>query len=806
MFTTFNSSDNPRSANNESTTTPVRRKRNQVGRACDRCRLNRIKCDDHTPCKNCQLKGGKCSNSTTKEARTLPSANREIERLKSKVSELENQLTKVIEQDASSPRPASSHGSSSSINTLEEYQRKRWRWEGVRTTDPRTTQTQYYGPSSSFYFMHRLRQYLKEALQNHNLDTSLQQNPMNLQFASPSSPPRLDSPGLNSGLGGNDLSGANLSRAQEEHFLNLFWQSYHYTIPIIDENDFKQHYNSLWSNSYGEVVRKPSALVDIVLGLCMQYGFAFIPRGDIGFDIDGNDSSIAGRWLYRRCQMLLSEECEVPTIPTLQCRIFSAIYLLNASFLNMAHKTLAVAIRTAHMLGLHLEPPEETPEPQRILVRRIWWVLVCLDGKSCMRLGRPFSIQRSEMTCAVPTDDTVKIEPSGNNYSLTYEGVSWLGYYAQCVKLIMASRAIHLAFYERCAEVITANEGKNLYDDPDSLEICAGFLLQGMKMLQDWVRNVPDPLKSTRRGTGEPFSTTRSALEIDLYIPLWLQRQRLLLELLYHNLSMTLCRPFIRFRAGSTALHPISAGHSVSCLNHAIASTNLIHQVLSETDILNGWHEAYEFQWDATLSILGFSLSHPVGPRTLSARKATEIAIINLEHFGVNNLAAAASAATVTRNLNEKIELLINNFSNKLTPSSQKPMMPHHHAPPTPPQQSLPPYQTQSAFTQASFAPLYHTITPPDLPPQSMMTPPEIPPPLPHSLISPTDLVPQLPTQTLPMSDVQYMQSMNMPMTTVPMDVDFSSDMFTGYDDMPWLRNHDSVGRGMTWGDWVKES
>ena len=80
MFTTFSRSmDSQGSADTASATKagPTGRpKRSQVARACDSCRLNRIKCDNHQPCRNCQNKGNPCSNSRFKDAvRTLPEAN-----------------------------------------------------------------------------------------------------------------------------------------------------------------------------------------------------------------------------------------------------------------------------------------------------------------------------------------------------------------------------------------------------------------------------------------------------------------------------------------------------------------------------------------------------------------------------------------------------------------------------------------------------------------------------------------------------------------------------------------------------------
>ena len=456
-----------------------------------------------------------------------------------------------------------------------------------------------------------------------------------------------------------------LTRIQEDYFLDLFWQSYHCTLPIIDESKFREHYKSLWATS--EKCRKPSALVDIVLAICMQYGIAFVPRSDAnaGPIIDGNDATIAGRWFYRRCQLLLADELESPSIATLQCHVFSVIYLCNASFQNMAHSTLALAVRTAHILGLHLEPADDIPLAQKERRKRLWWTLYAVEVKTCMKLGRPFSAQISQITCTLPNDNQESASLSGSILTSFSDDVTWLTYGLQNAKLIMVAHAIYMTFYEKCADILEA-EGKSLYNDAQCLERCAEFLLSDIRCLQNWLQDVPDALKTRRKSNGQTFSTDRSALEVDLFAPIWLQRQRLVLELLYHNLAMNLYRPFISFSPKSSCSTPLAEGNAVSCVNHAITIIHITYQILTETDILSGWHEAFQWQWNATLSIIGFILAYPIHPSTPPARKAINNAIGAFEKFG-ENFAIAASAANVTRNLLAKADFLVDRFRTGLT-------------------------------------------------------------------------------------------------------------------------------------------
>ncbi|KAM5479532.1 hypothetical protein McanCB56680_005460 [Microsporum canis] len=597
---------------------------------------------------------------------------KEIERLRQRVKELEEDLKQHGNCSGSSsntltPASAVSTNNAGILDQLADHGGNKKYWQGIHTRTAQAPQTQCYGPASSFYFIGRMSSYLAAALQQPQSDDHMQPNSASKAFASPTSPGKEGGNGTLNLEGGQQqlaaetpTGGDYLTARQEDYFLNLFWQSYHCSLQIIDEAEFRQHYKSLWATPGAS--RKASALVDIVLAICMQYGIAFIPRSGVDpalrTDVNSNDATIAGRSFYRRCQSLLTSELESPSITTLQCHIFSVIYLCNASFQNMAHSTLAFAVRTAHILGLHLEPPDDLPQTQRELRKRLWWSLYTLESKTCMKLGRPWSVQMSEITCSLPADDHKLALLSGFNFASFADNITWLTYNVQNTKLVLTARAIYIAFYDKCADILSVNGGKSLYSEPQSLETCAEFLLASMKSLQTWVDNVPDTLKTRRKGSGNPFSTDRSPLDVELFAPLWLQRQRLLLELLYHNLAMNSYRPFICFSQTMDSCTPVADANAVSCVNHAIALTHIMHQMLTETDILNGWHESFQWQWNATLSMIGFILAYPISPSTPSARKAINHASVVFETFG-NHFAVAANAANVTRDLTTKADFLI---------------------------------------------------------------------------------------------------------------------------------------------------
>ncbi|KAL3480020.1 fungal-specific transcription factor domain-containing protein [Aspergillus californicus] len=644
MFSTFvydNHEKTMTSSASTSTSPPSapapRLKRHQVARACDWCRVHRVKCDNSSPCQNCQNRGGRCSKRVTAKtgarAQTLPQALREVDCLQQRVHELEQQLKAATSAVAINSEPSITR-------------RPRKGWDGIHTRTAHSSQTQWYGPSSAFYFIGRMNAYLSLVLEQPQDDHAVQ----------PTSPKHLAGDG--SMIDGRIGAEKYLNSIQEDFFLDKFWYSYHPTYQILDEAEFREHYKSLWVDS--ATVRAPSALVDIILALCMQFGVALTPDSRPDSDVDIADASVAGRWYYRRSQTLLMSDLESPSISTLQCHIFSAVYLCNASFQNMAHTTLALAVRTAQILGLHLEPPVELPRPQRELRRRIWWTLYTVETKTCIKLGRPSSISELNINCKLPADDHELARLSVSNIAANGNEVTWLTYGRLVTTLVLAAQTVHSSYWDKCSELLAASDSKSMYTGTALLEEAAGFLTTQMEAVGEWLQSVPVSMKTKRKNGGEPFSTDGSGLDPERYAPLWLHRQRFLLELLYHNLVMNIYRSFISFHSPSCT--GIAEEHSVSCVKHATTITHLLHEILGTNEFLKGWYEAYQWQWNATLSLVGFMLAYPVHPESAGVRAALDTAMAVFEVFG-NHFAVAKRAADVTRTLVTKADILSGHIS-----------------------------------------------------------------------------------------------------------------------------------------------
>lgn len=451
-----------------------------------------------------------------------------------------------------------------------------------------------------------------------------------------------------------------MTRLKEEHYLNLFWQSYHVLLPILHFETFVQYYNSLWA--LDDSVRDNSALVDIVLALCTQYGNCFMaslatsgpyPRG----------SPSVGQCLFDHARQLMSTKTESLSLDTIQYHLLSAIYLANTSSQNAANDCITQAHRTALALGLHLEPPSTISEQEKTLRREIWGSISALDFRISIDLGQPFVIHQSDSTCLPPLtiEDSAATLPA-DNLSTTFEGVSLSTYFHNYLSLTMAARKAHEAFVTHCAVALEANNTSDFYASADVIKDCANFLLECIKPVHDWVKQVPNPLKTPRRGAGKPFSTSRSSLDFEESVPAWLQRQRVMLELSYHDFLMIFHRPFIRFPSSSVGRIPISSEHSVWSLNHAIIITQIISQILTESDVLSFIHETTRILWDATVTLLAFVTAHPFCPHSPSAHAALQKAVSAFDVLGTRSSDAANRATETTRTVLVYIESIAGGF------------------------------------------------------------------------------------------------------------------------------------------------
>ncbi|KAF4457042.1 hypothetical protein F53441_957 [Fusarium austroafricanum] len=446
-----------------------------------------------------------------------------------------------------------------------------------------------------------------------------------------------------------------LQREQQDALLDLYWQGYHVIHPVLDEADFRRHYDSLWN---GHVTRQGCPLVDIVVALCIQSGSSYTASDTVIMpDQPGYD-------FYLQSQRTLGHSWESPTLKTVQCYFLSAIYLLGFNQTNSAYMMIRSAVAAAESLGLQYDNDEGGDDnqanedlPSAKTGARIWRYLATLDTQVALHLGRPFAI--SDPHQYDPESDEVA-QQVGPNFTIPgASDINWLRFQYERQRLFHLVREIHVELTTVIEDVLQEIDQPDFYQHPPSREKCAKYLYEQLKRLKTWVEELPTDLK-TSRVQGVPFSVDRSPLDLSHNDPLWLQRQRLFLELDYHSLVIMLTRTFNSFLPTPALGTFNSDNHCITCVNSGIMMTNILHQAVSDSGILVGCPQVFDWQRTATFALAGFACGYPICPLSPIARKSLVSAA------RVFQLSGSQDGVHLTNNLKTKCQEIVQAFCARL--------------------------------------------------------------------------------------------------------------------------------------------
>lgn len=494
--------------------------------------------------------------------------------------------------------------------------------------------------------------------------------------------PPLDLRGLSQGQGTSsppetslDSRGASyLLPSQEPHYLALFWQSHYFGYPILSEAEFGREYQSLIAKTVPGQPRPPSPLVDVILALCVQIAsFSLSPVAADGADQPWGAAdrpehgypSLAGFQYYRRCQEALDRSTETPSIATVQCHVFSIVYLYEAGLIDAAHAATSRAITAAVISGLHAEPPPHLSGPEKERARRTWWSLQALDARLSAETSRAPVVASAALAlsvCHQPTDTLEYARWLAPHYHHDETCPPWPGFQTQTLRLLETASAIRNAFDARCAEV----GGTDVFaHDAAAREDCARRLSEQMKSLDAWARQVPRGYYMPRTA-GRPFSTDAGSapeLALSSNILVHCQRQRILLELHYHHACLSLYQPFLCLAATAAGTStPVADGNAAAGLRHAMALTRLLHQALAASEeVLSGVYHVFRWQRAALFATLAYAYVFPLSPARDAIRASVDKAVAVVEMYR-DALPGAAAVALTARALRKDVASVVDGF------------------------------------------------------------------------------------------------------------------------------------------------
>ncbi|GFN12441.1 hypothetical protein AtubIFM55763_007439 [Aspergillus tubingensis] len=467
-------------------------------------------------------------------------------------------------------------------------------------------------------------------------------------------PPAYSSPFTAHDTDGTAAIECDLSSAQVNRVLEIFWARLLPQVPIVRREDLERppSHEDTATGSH------PQPLRDAVTAYTMQYIFySGLNARLLGlqwkqFNRSNRCSKKIGMPYFQRCltgAMQYSTFAK-PSLPILQCYCIMTLYLLDAGQHQAAYNMIGLAVRIARSLDLDCDPPPQASREQAELHSRIWWTLVHLDFRCSRHLGKPISVQlpisRSPPPCWMSNDPPRPVR---------------FPYHNESIRLTCAALAVieSMAHHEKTRKTHDIESQANvLTDNLHHLRVWKDELRQNtwFKHLQLDVQDVPISRKyfcgPGENGGGEEYN------DYMIKAPLQIQTEALL-ELQYHDAMISLHRVFIQFprQPAMNRENPLAGAHAATALKHALATIQTVYSCMTAHDIFYGSCELYQYQWNAVLTLMGFMLAFPFCPRCPQARGYVDLALETFDFAGYQN-DAAVRAACLTRHLCEKVDKL----------------------------------------------------------------------------------------------------------------------------------------------------
>ncbi|KAJ5799245.1 uncharacterized protein N7518_001313 [Penicillium psychrosexuale] len=589
-------------------------KRQKAARACDRCRLHRIKCDEQKPCAQCVGIKTKCVVSYTPPR--FSHTNIDADHAKSTSSA-------VPPPRPSSPSPthAACHDNRAS------------------TSSSTTTNTSPISPNvpPSRINMDKDNMWATRTPQDNVTKECFNLAHIQGFFASGQPAfsyssalggclfPQLPHPTIPSG---DHLLASNvLLKSQRSYYLQLFWEVCHPLLPIMSKTEFAE-LDALPPPVMYDEYSASSALVDSMIALGIQHshvtglagrvlGLVQSPSRQYYHAALPPEATWSGFEHFHRCRECMRTNTEV-TLEALRCHVLMILYLVKGNAFRDAYNLLGITVRKAYIAKLHRPQPSHLPEAGKTARMQLWWVLFSLDLQCSLQLDMPPASQKSLVKCPLPAEDALARYVS----SPREDGMNAYAYSIHLVNLAVIVTDIGACV--STADLVDDNDGGN---SPAFLEHHALKLSSALQKLEVWHDQLPSELLLSQ------CSGNSEMLGFDLTLPNWLRRQAVLLGLHYHNAYTLIQRPFIRLRYAHSndtssmitppdSRQPCVELHISSALHHATIIVDTVFTVCSMSDIFYGWSEVIQPLWNATLTIVAYvsgNLLSSVLPRALDS-------------------------------------------------------------------------------------------------------------------------------------------------------------------------------------------
>ncbi|RFN48391.1 hypothetical protein FIE12Z_7351 [Fusarium flagelliforme] len=581
-----------------------RRKASKVSRACDHCKLKKLKCSGTLPCDGCTKRKVNCQyDAVYRRGRppTPPTVGTQRRSMSSTPSAVRQSHPGEENPELGTTR-SSSQGPS-----------------GLETTE---IEGQFFDPTSNLTFIHRAWKRL--AQQNQQTDSGLLTGSENLQPLMSAG----DVPFTTKG----DQSLLFVSQPAALELFTYYFENCVVTYRVLNQQYCLAWFEAVINNWHNgqpletEVGHAKAAVVLTILAIASFRQHRITEQRSMpGVSLLSQQSE----QYFLAASDLTAQETGLPRLESAQARVLQVLYLLQTSRMNQAWYVFGNTVPIVTALGLHRKLGQYRNggrQPIDYIIsecrKRTFWVLYTLDKYLAVVFGRPRFYHDGDADQDFP--DRV------NDEDMTPQGPS-------PTEPSMDCHVDAVIFHARIA-IIIENVSRQVYSlkrmrSEERLAAAQGFIQQ----LQEWRQALPPQFGSVR-----PSSL----------IPIF-SRQSTALKLAYCHAVMHTTRPFLLDHSDNCT--PALQDCVTQCIGAAKLALETVDGMFSERSVL--FHALWWMPY-VTFCALAVVYVWDIQQRSNESADSSNTLLFDLAEKCQNHLARTISAESASRRYSIIIEEL----------------------------------------------------------------------------------------------------------------------------------------------------
>ncbi|SCO38825.1 related to C6 transcription factor [Fusarium fujikuroi] len=507
-----------------------RRKASKVSRACDHCKLKKLKCSGTLPCEGCVKRRLDCQYDSLYRRGRPPTP----------------------------PTVGPQRGSMSSAppDTNPEQTSSRSTSQGDSGLETAEIEGQFFDPTSNLTFVHRAWKRLAQQTQQTESRPGVLTGAENLQ--------PLMSAGDKPFTTRGDSSLMFVNQPEAFELFNYYFENCVVTYRVLNRQYCQVWFDTVINNVHNGqpldtgIGHAKAAIVVNILAIASFRQHRISEQASLpgGMSIMSQQSE----QYFLQASELTAQETGLPRLESAQARVLQVLYLLQTSRMNQAWYVFGNTVPIVTALGLHRKSTQYRNggrQPTDYIIsecrKRTFWVLYTIDKYLAVVFGRPRFYHDNDVDQELP--DSV------NDEDMTPQGPSPLEPAMDC-------HVDSLIFHARIA-IIIENVSRQVYSlkkmpPEDRLAAAQGFIQQ----LHEWRQALPPHL-----GTVRPSSL----------IPIF-SRQATALKLAYCHAVMHTTRPFLLDHSEDCS--PALQACVTQCISAAKLALEIVDGMFSEKSVL----------------------------------------------------------------------------------------------------------------------------------------------------------------------------------------------------------------------------